>query len=82
MKLATVPVVWAMGAGSMSSAAPPFCDTRAGGRCTISLDRSREPVKPYFQSVRRLAADDDGRAGAGRFGGSTVTRLRQARNRP
>ena len=66
----------------MSSAAPPFSETRAGGRCTIRDERSRDPANPYFQSVRRWAAADDGLPGAGRFGGSMSTIWRQARNRP
>ena len=44
--------------------------------------RSREPTNPNFQSVERAAADEDGRLGMGRLGGSTSTMFRQDRNLP
>ena len=65
----------------MSSTAPP-AETRAGGRCSAPVERSREPTKPNFQSSERPAADADTRAGSGRRGGSTVTMPRHDRNLP
>src|SRR5438477_8329249 len=53
-----------------------------GGICGAPVSGSARPTKPYFQSRERPAADDDGRSGSGRRGGSTVSILRQARNLP
>jgi hypothetical protein len=69
VKVTTVAGTSAIGAGSMSSTLPPTNDTRAGGRCSAPVSRSREPTKPYFQSSRRSAAEADIRAGSGRLGG-------------
>src|SRR5579863_10746811 len=48
----------------------------------MSVWRSREPTNPNFQSVERAAADEDGRLGIGRLGGSTSTMFRHVRNLP
>ena len=74
--------VSARSTGSMSSTAPPFIDTRDGGRCTASVVRSFEPTNPNFHSSLRQAAEDDTRAGSGRRGGSGVTMPRHERNLP
>ena len=47
-----MPVASAIATGSMSSTAPPTIETRAGGRWTAPVDRSRDPTKPNFQSSR------------------------------
>ena len=52
----------------------------AGGRCQ-SAGRG-EPTNPNFQSVERAAADEDGRFGVGRLGGSTSTMFRHVKNLP
>ncbi len=44
--------------------------------------RSREPTNPNFQSVERAAADEDGRLGVGRLGGSISTMFRHVKNLP
>ena len=82
VKVTTVPGTSAIGTGSMSSTAPPFSDTRAGGRWIIPVLRSRLPTKPNFQSSRRCEAAADGRFGSGRLGGSTETMPRHDRNFP
>ena len=79
MNVTMVPSASAIGAGSMSSTAPPPMPTRDGGRCVVPVVASREPTKPYFQSLRRRAAEEEGRLGAGRFGGWTSSRPRQER---
>ena len=82
MNVTTVPTASAIGAGSISSTAPPTIDTRDGGRWMAPLDRSREPTKPNFQSSLRHAAVDETRDGSGRRGGSTVVMPRHDRNLP
>src|SRR5579863_10137406 len=48
----------------------------------MSVWRSRDPTNPNFQSVERAAADEDGRLGVGRLGGSTSTTFRHVKNFP
>ena len=54
--------------GPCRRCAPPSRDTRAGGRCSAPVSRSREPTKPNFQSSLRPAADAEtpGRLGPAR----------------
>ena len=52
-----------------------------GGRCTVPSAPS-EPTNPNFQSIARPAAEDEGRAGSGRRGGSTGSIPRHARYFP
>ena len=66
-----VPSASAIGAGSMSSTAPPWHETRAGGRCTAPLSRSREPTNPYFHRRCGPRPTAEIRAGSGRRGGSS-----------
>ena len=70
----------AIGAASMSSWWALVNDTRAGGRCRAPDSRSRLPSKPNFQSFERWATAVDARPGSGRFGGSSSSSPRQARN--
>jgi hypothetical protein len=63
----------------MSSTAPPFMETRAGGRCTAPDVRSREPTKPNFHASLRQAALDETRCGSGRRGGSGLERPQRVR---